>query len=307
MHTRHVVRRAGGMRPRRRRRRHADRGSRSELRPGSQLVYQRGDGGVHACSQLLRYHGFVALGELQRRGMVARGGESADATRRVSAAQRFDVGERAPPARRQLVLPGRVRAPGESFECAHMAGRETRALALDPPLELWRIAQVESVEKGPAEHLCSRPGVATRQRLVEFVDVATDDVAIEAQGIHPGEHRLVDRAAKRIDQLVERVTGAGLGGLGPEECEQLVTASAALTRRRQHGQQRQAAAVMAVLTEHGVALRTRERKRAEGRQAMTTGSLLRLRADGHAANLPGSVLAGKKNRLSATSSPTSLG
>jgi hypothetical protein len=104
---------------------------------------------------------------------------------------------------------------------------------------------------------------APSERGAERSDVAFDDVGVEAHRVYVEEDGVAQRAANRVEELIERMPRARLRGVRPEEEEQLVAAPAAPARRRQHGQQRQAATVVAMLPQHGLAVTVQQRECAE--------------------------------------------
>jgi hypothetical protein len=88
---------------------------------------------------------------------------------------------------------------------------------------------------------------------------------VEPHRVHTREHEFAEGAAERVEKLVERVAGARLRSLGPEEQEQLIPAPTAFTRGGKHGEERQPAAVVSVRAKDGVVAGANEGECAEGR------------------------------------------
>ena len=131
----------------------------------------------------------------------------------------------------------------------------------------------------------------------ERTDVGFDDIGVETHRIRCGEHRIADRVAERIQQLLQRVACARLCRLRPEETEQLVTAPSPFACRGQHGEQRQPAAVMAMGAEDGLIRRPGECKRAEGRQTVIRSRVRRHRRVTHMPNLTAGASCCKKTEV----------
>ena len=102
--------------------------------------------------------------------------------------------------------------------------------------------------------------IAAIERVGEGTDIAGDHTRVQTHGIRAGEHRLADRAAEGVQQLVQRMSRARLRRVGPEEQQELVATATLLTGGRQHRKQRQSSAVVAVRAENRVVARPRQRE-----------------------------------------------
>ncbi len=88
-----------------------------------------------------------------------------------------------PPLGRPRKVPRRLCLLSESFQRLCIAGRKPFALPAHPLLELRRVAEKESVEKGTSVESYRSRVIRTRQRGVELGRIHPDHVGIQPQVI----------------------------------------------------------------------------------------------------------------------------
>src|SRR5207237_4305827 len=94
-----------------------------------------------------------------------------------------------PPVDGRFVVVPRGRVGGERLERLARALLQPLALGFYPALELHRLAQVEAVQERPAVEGNGSGRIAALERILESLDVARNDVGIQAQ-LGPAEEQL---------------------------------------------------------------------------------------------------------------------
>src|SRR5438128_2091848 len=107
-----------------------------------------------------------------------------------------------------------------------VAVRQTRALLLEPAVELWRrIRDVEAFEQRTPIEVDRLGGPSGVERGLKRDRVAPQRLPIDPQLFVGTAHdrRGAERAPEEVDRLAEGIAGVLLVLLRPEESEQLVT------------------------------------------------------------------------------------
>jgi hypothetical protein len=111
---------------------------------------------------------------------------------------------------------GRARVLCQRFESTPIVRGELRPHRLDPPLELRRALEIETLKKRAAIEADRRGELVAPERRRKVGDIAPDDAWIKAQRARPGDERRPERPAYLVQELVERVPGRVRVALGPE-------------------------------------------------------------------------------------------
>ena len=179
----------------------------------------------------------IRFAELQRLDALAGVIERPHQADCRSCAERIDpcqlppvVGPRLGPPRRACLACQRLESPEHPF-C------KPGALAFHPALELFRLAQEESVKERPAVQRDRGRLVAALQGFVEQAYVAADDGGVEPQ-LGGAEEQIggVQVAAQGVAGLLQQVAPVRGVALGPQVCDELV-ATDALLRGGEEGEE----------------------------------------------------------------------
>jgi hypothetical protein len=219
-------------------------------------------------AELARDEALVLLRILKRCRVLAGVDQRAHEADGVSRAHRVGLGERSPGSNRSAILPDFFRVARDSLECVRVTVGEACALALHPFLEFRQVTEMEAVQERASEFSHRTGSVISLERRDEVLDVAVDNVRVEAHWIYAREHILGHRASERIQQLIEGMPSARLRRLRPEQSQQLVTAAPGFPCNGQYAEQRESAAVMTVRAEYGLATRAQKGERAERPQVI---------------------------------------
>ena len=126
------------------------------------------------------------------------------------------------PPRRACLACQRLESPEHLF-------RQPGPLAFHPALELFRLAQEESVKEWPSVQRDRGRMVAALQGCVEQSYVAADDGGVEPQ-LGRAQEQLggVQVAAQGVAGLLQQVAPVRGVALGPQVCDELVATDALL-------------------------------------------------------------------------------
>ena len=185
----------------------------------------------------------VNAGAVQRLGGFSCGGQRVHQGEREARGVRVRGHQPSPPVHGVSSPALRFGVLRELFQCPSVLPGQVDPLLIHPALELWRVAQVETVQEGSAVELDGAEPIAPAQGVSEQVDVAADDRGIETDGVGAAEHRFAELGADGVDQLLEIVSRLALAGLGPEKSQHLVAAYSALARGGHQREKRQPTAV----------------------------------------------------------------
>src|SRR5207237_1345677 len=120
-------------------------------------------------------------------------------------------------------------------------GGEHASRIVDPALELAGVAEVHTVEKWPAIYRDRRSQVAGRECGAKSMNVAINDVAVDAQvAVGPDDRRVAELLPNSIYELVECVARATGVGLGPQHRQDAVARHTAVRVGRQESKKGQA-------------------------------------------------------------------
>ena len=108
---------------------------------------------------------------------------------------------------------------------------------------------------------CSKRQKDERKR--DQPDVAADECGVQAERIHSREYASIQRRANRVQQLLERMPRERLRDIAPEKAQQLIAAATAFPGCREHGQERQPAALVSMIAENRFVCRSDESERSE--------------------------------------------
>ncbi len=202
---------------------------------GAQAREQRGQFGRARQVERVAHETLVDVALPERAGHVAARSQRAHESHRRRCIEWIEGGGRAPPLDRSVGRRGVGQPDGRRVRPAG----EDAALLVDPPGEFGRIGYVHAVEEGSAvEGEGARP-VAGLQRGVEGECVAGDPAGREAERRTGRQRVAAERAAGRVERLVEQVARGRLIALGPEEGEGLVARQPDRPRAGEHGEQQE--------------------------------------------------------------------
>jgi hypothetical protein len=198
--------------------------------------------GVGLGLQVLPHQSRVHAGELERSHAIARSHQRLDEAERRAGANRLRRGETAPPPGGGGMVPSRGRGPGESLQHGGVLPGVAEPLGVLPALELGRVLQPESVEEGAPVEPCRSLVSTLLHRLLEFGDVAGDQLGIELERGAAQEHLVAaERPPDGVERLVERVARGLRVAVRPEERQEPLAAGSAAAGRGDHGEQREPA------------------------------------------------------------------
>src|SRR6476469_8124176 len=128
---------------------------------------------------------------------------------------------------------------GGNLYCANAFGGQRRALRLGPALEFRRVGEVETVEEWTGvERRCRRP-VLGGDGCLEIGDVARELLFVELEAGAGRSDVDAEIALETVDRLRERLTGALLFGLRPQDAKDTVAARSLFPRDGQDREQRE--------------------------------------------------------------------
>src|SRR5699024_10469890 len=109
-----------------------------------------------------------------------------------------------------------------------------------PRLELAFSAEVEAVQENAAVGSGSSLAVVAAKRVAKLPDVARDGLRIETEVARRQYHvGVAERQAERVDELLQRGTGALLVALRPKQRGRRVARDPAITGVREQRQERE--------------------------------------------------------------------